>query len=463
MSAPDRHWDVLVVGAGMSGLAAAIAASSAGVRTLVVEKAAGIGGAANLSAGMFWAPRDAQALRTLVPDGNPVLQKKLCDGFEDSLRWLEAHGMALSPTSDLAGLGEGRAMDLGRSGDRRPFMDQLAAKARAFGAQIRCSSALTGIEKLPAGFAVRLRGNQRVSASAVIIATGGFQANRTMLARYLGSAASDSLMLRSVEECTGDGIEAAWELGGAPAGDFTTFYGHTMPDVAMPPDQMQPLTPYFASYCVMVNRAGRRFVDEAESPLEEPNPQAACRQAGGRYFMIFDDEIYRRFGIEQGVASAIPALDRKAGWMALGAPLYVADSLTGLAATLEKKEAVPAAAFVSELAQYNAACSTSDPSRLVPARSNRHMPIGDGKVYALRCAPAITCTSGGVATDRFGRVLDRNGNVIPRLYAAGNDAGGIYGRRYGGYLAWALVSGRDCGANVAAELGINRMVNNVAV
>jgi predicted oxidoreductase len=72
-------------------------------------------------------------------------------------------------------------------------------------------------------------------------------------------------------------------------------------------------------------------------------------------------------------------------------------------------------------------------------------------LYAVRCVPGITCTTGGVCVDGRGRVLDRENRPIPGLFAAGVDAGGVFGRHYAGFLGWALVSGRLCGSSAAAD------------
>jgi predicted oxidoreductase len=69
--------------------------------------------------------------------------------------------------------------------------------------------------------------------------------------------------------------------------------------------------------------------------------------------------------------------------------------------------------------------------------------------------PGITGTSGGIAVDPNCRVLDASGKALPALFAAGIDAGGVYGKHYGGFLGWSLVSGRKAGRSAAASIGRN--------
>jgi succinate dehydrogenase/fumarate reductase flavoprotein subunit len=454
----EKTWDLLIAGGGMAGLSAALAAAQKGIGPLVLEKGATHGGAANLSAGMFWAPKTIERLRDYVPEGNPKLQKMLCERFPATLSWLENSGIPLAPWDGVAGVGEGRAMGIGRAGDYKPFMDLMANRIRALGGEIRCGTPLLGLKREKDEFHAALGDNSELGAGeliiarAVVLATGGFQANRKLLAKYIGAQAAERLMLRSIEECAGDGLQIALSVGSATCGDFSAFYGHTMPDVKLTPDQLQPLTPYFARYCVMMNREGRRFIDESEGLLEELNPQAACRQPDGLYYIFFDEQIYKSYGINQKVTASVPTVDRLAKWIELGAPVYQAATLPELAAILAREENLPADRILSEMNSYNRACESGDVSRLDPGRVRYQIPIGAGTVYAVRCVPGITCTSGGVAIDEHGRVIGQNGAVIPGLYTAGNDAGGVFGRHYAGYLAWALVTGVVCGETAVHDM-----------
>ena len=70
------------------------------------------------------------------------------------------------------------------------------------------------------------------------------------------------------------------------------------------------------------------------------------------------------------------------------------------------------------------------------SRSDLRVPIERAPFYALRCKAAITATCGGIAVDDQLRMLDAEGLPLAGLYAAGVDAGGVYGRTYGGFLTW---------------------------
>src|SRR3990172_8122168 len=88
---PVPTMDVVIAGAGMSGLAAAIAAAEKGARVCVLEKRKAPGGAAAISAGAIWAPTSISRLREYVPDGDPVLQEILVSRLPGDLDWLSSH------------------------------------------------------------------------------------------------------------------------------------------------------------------------------------------------------------------------------------------------------------------------------------------------------------------------------------------------------------------------------------
>jgi len=434
----------------MSGLAAAIAAAENGARVCVLEKRKEPGGAAAISAGAIWAPQSISRLREYVPDGDPELQEILVSRLAGDLAWLDSHGLMLSAPESVAELGEGRNMLGGESGSHNRFMQSMADRAVSLGVQFGYQAALREVRRDAPGFEIRTTAGTTLSTQSLILATGGYQGNKQLLTRYLGADRAGQLYLRALSESAGDGLTAALSLGAQTAGDMSAFYGHTMPDGQIPAEQLQPVTPYFARFSVLVNLHGRRFVDEAAALLEEVNPQEGCRQPGGRYFLIFDQHIYEAYGINQQVTSAIPAIDRVALAKKLGVPVYEAQTLAELARKLGE-EGVPAERFVNEIQIYNAACRSGSGANLDPTRIRHAIPIEKPPLYAMRCVPGITCTTGGVSVNRRGNVLGAQKRPVGGLFAAGADAGNVFGRHYAGFLGWALVSGRLCGGNAAAE------------
>src|SRR5262249_57640859 len=87
--------DVVVAGAGMGGLAAALQAQELGARVLLLEKAGQAGGSVALSGGTMWCARTYDDLRRLVPLGDPELGRILVDDFSGGVEWLPGTGAAL--------------------------------------------------------------------------------------------------------------------------------------------------------------------------------------------------------------------------------------------------------------------------------------------------------------------------------------------------------------------------------
>jgi glycine/D-amino acid oxidase-like deaminating enzyme len=127
MTNDGTHWDVVVIGGGMAGLTAAIAARAAGVATLVLEKGDVCGGNAALSAGMFLGSTDAAGLRAYIPDGDPDLQRMMCAEYRPALEWLESLAM---PLGEQYGFGDFRAVRPMALGKPRPVHRAGARRRR---------------------------------------------------------------------------------------------------------------------------------------------------------------------------------------------------------------------------------------------------------------------------------------------------------------------------------------------
>jgi succinate dehydrogenase/fumarate reductase flavoprotein subunit len=156
-------------------------------------------------------------------------------------------------------------------------------------------------------------------------------------------------------------------------------------------------------------------------------------------------------------APGSPALRSAIGdWLDMVAPfappLWSADTIDGLIAELSR-DGVPAATLRDEIERYNRACRDGKAGALAPPRTDCAWPLEQPPFRAVRCVPAITATSVGIAVDDKLRVLDEARAPLAGLFAAGVDAGGVYGRTYGGFLGWSLVSGRKAGRSAADYVG----------
>jgi succinate dehydrogenase/fumarate reductase flavoprotein subunit len=281
----------------------------------------------------------------------------------------------------------------------------------------------------------------------VILATGGFGGNRELVARYI-TPHPETMLLRANPRSVGDGLLAALDAGARTSPNLATFYGHTMPapPAALAPSDWVATTAYYTQDAVLLNERGERFMDESISMADEQAPALIARQPGGRAVVILDDRVYRHAAGEEQSPTEVAANWERAA--AAGAPHAVAGTLDELAAAIGGWGFSPVGALAT-LQAYNAAVAAGASADLpVPRRGNR-IAVVEPPFRALAVRAGITFTLGGVDTDPEMRVLDRDGAVIPGLYAAGADAGGVYQGGYMGGLVLGLVHGRIAGRGAA--------------
>jgi succinate dehydrogenase/fumarate reductase flavoprotein subunit len=226
----------------------------------------------------------------------------------------------------------------------------------------------------------------------VILASGGFQADRATVRRHITEHA-DALVLRASPSSTGDGLRLGLAAGAKTSAGLSEFYGRNMPVTPAPiePSQFVPLAQLYGRFARVFNENGEEFFEGDVSWSENDLVQATARQPGARAWYVLDDA-----GLEERVR------DRKVANIVALAPTKV------------------------------------DPDRLP-------FPAPSGARVAVRVAPGITHTIGGLRIDENARVVGAD-----HLYAAGADVGGISTGGYASGLAAALVFGR-----IAAETALS--------
>lgn len=453
--------DVLVLGGGMAGLCAAIAALEQGADVLVLEKGNRCGGSMFLSNGIVWTFAREADVHTHLRDGDPSLQDLLVGHLADSLRWLQKQGVELRPEQTWLGYGTG-------SEASAPQMTAaLVERIRQLGGRMLLATAVQNLlardGAVVGALAFDAQGDAvEVQARSVILATGGFQGNAELLARYVTPYA-DSVYLRANPWSTGDGLLAALDVGAATTPWLDTFYGHAMtaPPARFNAGGFQDMSHKYGPLAVALNLEGRRFADESAGTGEETLNTHIARQPQATAAYVFDAEIADKAYDAGPLARVVIDRARQAG-----GPVAQADSLEGLAKEMQAW-GFPPAEVVATLTSYNAAIASGRGSLLQPARRGNPFAVVQPPFTAALVRAAITFTCGGVRTDLDMRVLRRAASVsmlplttapreelqagfIPNLYAAGCDVGGFSTRAYMGGLAQALVTGRVAGAAAAS-------------
>ncbi|MEU5879824.1 FAD-dependent oxidoreductase [Spirillospora sp. NPDC047279] len=449
---PERV-GVLVLGAGLAGCAALLAAAEAGQYALLLEKTGEIGGSTVKSAGLSaFAGTDEQAeqgisdsVELLRADllevgrhrNDPALVDLYCEHQLAAYRWLKGHGVGYGEIHAASGQSAPRSHPT----DTTRMLVQLLKAAGERGARIMFDAPADRL--LHDGTrvtGVRLAGGRAVLADAVVLGTGGFSMNPDLLATF--APQMEHALRQGGEGNQGDGLKMAMALG---AGLRDTpyvkgTYGHFHTEH---PDEDG--TGILAVYkgAVAVNRDGRRFVDESRNYKEIGD--AALAQPGVTTWQVFDS---RTMALSNDEVPIYEFAGRDRAGM-----LLRADSV----ADLETAIGLPEGSLRKTVAEYNAAIATGTPDPLGRAHLSggvgERAPIDRPPFYAQPSGTVVLATYCGLTVDTRMRVLDWWGEPIARLYAAGEIVGGFHGAGYmtGTSIGKSGVFGRIAGTHAAAE------------
>lgn len=487
--------DVVVVGAGNAGLVAALAAHEAGARVIVLEAAGESerGGNSRFSGAIFRVAHDGlDAIRPLLTESDEKVLPKVSvapytrqryvedwlftsmgrpprelvdtvvDGSFETIQWMRRHGVEWELTAnklfDLDSLDGVYALPPGGAirakGEGVGLMERLFAAVEHAGIEVRYDAPAAGLITRGAtvdGVLVRREAGFDEVRGAVVLASGGFEANPEMRLRYLGPG-WDLVKVRGTRFNMGTMLTEALLAGAQPAGHWGGCHASPQ-DAAHPPvgdlRMTDKLSRYSYPYAILVNGAGRRFVDEGENEVfltYAKTGSAIMKQTGGVAFQIFD----------QKTAHLLEPRYRT------GTPVQ-ADTLEELADGL----GVPANALAETVSTFNQAVAADAGSRFDPitkdglsAEPNGQPPKSNWAqtldkppfvAYAVTCG--ITFTYGGLKVDTQARVVDTTGRPMPGLYATGEIAGDFFFHNYaaGAGLVRGAVFGRIAGRNAAAR------------
>lgn len=480
---------VVVAGAGLTGISAAISARDAGANVVLLEKGGpeDVGGNASFSAGLFlfpyagpddltsitqdfepgleaesidappFTPTDyaAELMAMSEVQADPELVNALAEQSLDTMRWLASKGVrftfgrSLGPEvrDGVLHVPPGQVLQTTGRGLSRGFemFEPLLRHADEIGIEIRWSTPMTDLIQKDGRVVGVTAGDSTIDCDAVVIASGGFQADADLRREYLGPGLA-SAVLRGTRHSTGDGIFAALRAGGDQAGAWEQCHSAAV-DASMPSpmrsdeDPPAPLHGFWLG--VLINLDGERFVDEGPGPWVKNYSKmgkAIMAQPGTEAFEVFDQR----------------AADRIAAEFAGAAVPVSADSIEELAEQI----GVPAARLTDTIERYNRACRPSETiieanhtAGIEPRKSRWAASIDQPPFVAYRARPGVTFTFGGVRIDSQSRVLDSASSSVPGLYAAGEATGGLFYGDYpgGAALMRAAVFGRAAGLTATTE------------
>jgi tricarballylate dehydrogenase len=457
--------NLIVVGQGAAGLAAAVAAaevaraSSQPIKVTLVDKAdeSEAGGNTRWSPSYMRMASPAHMEPTFVDDmrkatnfqGDETYFARLAADAPATVAWIASHGIEfIQPTYYLA-KGPPRIQP---SGGGPVIVSNLTHAARQAGVRFRYGCAVREIvtdNGRITGLAVE-QGSAReiVPADAAVLACGGFQGDSKMISTHFGDRAATMRMISpGTHFNSGDGIRMAKELGADLSGDWNGM--HAEPIDARSKNSAPVVLVY--PYGIVVDKNGHRFFDEGGGLVHETWEWFArsihFNLPGSMAYAILDARLFKIADYQRAIRSEVPPVR--------------ASTLTELA----ELTGIDARNLADTVAAYNAACSGDaskfDATRcdglaaaqgLQPPKSNWARAINIPPFLAYPLIGAIAYTFGGVATDTRARVL-RNGTPIPGLFAAGEMTGHFYATAPNAVsMLRALVFGRIAGLGAAEHL-----------
>ena len=460
--------EIVVIGGGGAGLAAAVQANQLGSKVLVLEKMGKVGGNTILAGGALNAVNDRSEQAIAYNDsvewhytqtlsggdyqGDPLLVHTLVSNAWDGVQWLMDLGMEFQDeTAGLFTVTGGlwprahKPVEPLGTGFFKTYMNYIDSHDNVDVMLNTCATEILVDEngKACGVVATGETGNTvTVKASkGVVVATGGFAANVELRSAYNTQWADlgDSIKTTNHAGATGDGIKLMQKLGA----DFVQMGNIQLLPLGDPvTGSLSGNIEHDVETRIFINKEGNRFVNEGGRRDDMTNALSA--QTDAYMWIVMDSDTYPT-GDERN------NFGETANQLVEAGRAVKADTLEELA----EKMNVPADALIAAVTEFNRHAEGGDLAG-TPDEFGRTLyktPIDTAPFYAAARVPTVHHTMGGVRINVNAQVLDENGNVIPGLYAAGEVTGGIHGsnRLGGNALTDTVVFGRIAGESAHYE------------
>jgi len=460
----SHDFDVAVIGSGFAGLTAAITARSHGASVILLEGSGELGGSSKLSGGKLMGARTRLQRAAGIEDDpadmyrfymalnrfrlEPALVRTLCERSGPTIDWLQDIGVEFDSRVMTSGE-EGAARMHITVGEGMAVSQTLVKEAKRIGVEIALGMKVDQLiveNDAVVGVAV---GDDTLLVESVIIASGGFGANRDLVDKYLPQFAEEDWY---------------WYIGASTSmGNAFDFGEQVNAQIVGQGRCTRLLTPnfgnmleggYLPGWLVLVNGEGRRFFDETSSysvtqPILEGQP--------GPIFAIFDDAAKEASLPDTVEATKKVSVGKRDGRMQKWVKLVLdemvdreiviqADSLDELA----QKTGLPVEHLRATVDVYNKDAAAGE-DRHFRKRPDVMRPLTKPPFYAVEVRLAhLALTAVGLRIDSQGKVLGDDGQPIQGLFAAGECIGGVVGDVYvgsGNSITSAFVFGKVAGEN----------------
>lgn len=442
----DTETDVVIIGAGGAGLSAAVAAREGGASVIVLEKMPIVGGNTNYATGGLNASETSIQAKMGISDSNEqyiedtmvggknindlALVTEMVEKSAETVDWLIKLGADLTDVGKMAGSTNSRThRPTGGAAVGAHLSAALEKAAKAAGADIRLNQEVTKIineNGKAVGVVVSTKdGEYTIKAKAVIVATGGFGANPTLVESYKPELKGFGTTNHA--GATGDALTWAKDFNAALT-DIEQIQTHP---TVVPVKNLMITEAVRGNGAIMINRDGNRFCTEMAT--RDVMSAAILEQTGGTAYLMFDTSIRKSLKAIETYASQ--------GLLTEGATV----------AELAQKLGIPEATLEKTVSDYNSYVANGNDPDFGRKASEMPRALVEGPYYVVEVGPAIHHTMGGLKINTKAEVIDTNGNVIPALYAAGEVTGGIHGanRLGGNAVADITVFGKIAGEQAA--------------
>lgn len=480
----ELYCDVVVIGAGGSGIVAAVRAAECGAKKVIVmDKAGRAGGNAWLAVGMFATNsrkhKDlgyedttdqvfSDAMKATHWATDPKIVRAYIQNSGKFADWLENKGMdfeliAFDPNKSLIGIKKRRSHHIGSDPSHGPgFMGSTVVETMLKAlpkhnidllTKTKVTKLLMNNDGTINGLMAKSQNEEiKVTAKSVIIAAGGFGANKELLKKYFPNFFSvDGVVTRlSLGHSTGDGIVMADEIGAVIGENLgVLLFGPTHHPWSYRIHNLlrQP-------YCLWINKNGERFVPETEG---YDGVHAMYRQPETILYGIVDEATKNFISTIENNDHAGQINDPQEYIKMLNADLEKEDAAgkrVKKANTLDEVAIYIGAdpsTLKATVEKYNSYCANGVDKEFMKDKKYLR-PIIQAPYYAILGIRCYDTTHGGIRINEHLEVINKQGKVIKGLYASGDNASGWVTQDYGpiaASLTWCFNSGFMAGEQAA--------------
>ena len=458
--------DLVIIGGGGAGMTAAIRASELGLDVTLVEKMSFMGGAISISGGNqvvmgSQMQKDLgvtdDSVESMVEDfmanganlNVPELITLYAENVGETSDWLQEEGVTFNLEGGLHKLAEySHDRELAYTGSGAGAAEAMRGLVEKAGVNVLLNTRATELVSDGNGGVCGVIANDSetvytISAGAVLLATGGYGYNKDLLegdmknALYYGpvSSTGDGLIMATSEEINAD--------------TRLLEYGKRYPNGIEVSEGIAKSTingniPAWTMSAILVNKEGVRVVNEKAS--NRTILETELQQTGQELFLVMDQATFDvwKDALGYDVQEYLDANGTSTPVFGHGDTIEEAAAAAG----------VDGEALAKTVETYNGYVESGEDAEFGRSADYMTTPIGDGPYYIVEQKPRFATTMGGLVIDTDLHVINKDGEIISGLYAAGEVVGGVMGddSPSGANNGWAVTSGRLAAESIAAAM-----------